>query len=86
MALTKRQILQREREETLKGLKIHVKTAAKECGYTVESFAERLGMSRPTFDKKLNDPKQFTIENVNMMCKFLPIEEKYERMLRGYES
>ena len=86
MPATKRQLRQRAQEEFTRGLKIHVKTAVKESGYTVEEFAKKLGMSRPTFDKRMSDPKQLTVAEVNQICKILPIEEKFERALRGYEN
>ena len=79
MAVTKLQ----KRQERRKSIKIHVKTAIKEEGYTLEEFSKKLGISRWTLDKKLENPEELTVKQINMICQSLLIDKSYEMQMRG---
>lgn len=71
------------RQERRKSIKIHVKTAIKEEGYTLEEFSKKLGISRWTLDKKLENPEELTVKQINMICQSLLIDKAYEMQMRG---
>ncbi len=48
------------------------------AGYTQNTLAKRIGVSKNTMSSKINGKSEFTIDNIERICKTLNISSKDE--------
>lgn len=56
-----------------------LKAAIVESGYTQTAIAERMGMSKNTFNMKVNGRKKFYADEAAWLCDFLHIDNCTDR-------
>ena len=62
----------------------YFKALGKEMGYPAKELSKRLNISQATLYRKYEDPKEFTVREVDKICQILQPDESHELRLRGY--
>jgi len=55
---------------------MNLKEVLKERGITVIFLSERLGLSRPTLYKYIDNPSEFKIKHLRKVAKYLELSER----------